>query len=494
MNTDHLFSRWARALVLIVLVAAVARTASAQPAFLTNALDFNRIYSAHVTVPAAAGAELNSAFTVEAWVNVRNHASWARLLDFGNGQANNNVVCALTEGITGYPIMDTYNGGTRIGRVQSSTALPLNAWTHLAFTCDGTVGRIFINGSQVASNLAGTYSGPRTNNYIGRSNWPDDYADALMAEYRIWNVARSEAQIQGATNIALAGNETGLRLYYRFDGFGTTVPNHATAAGSAYDGTLVNGPARVHYGPPQVITLKTLREGNNVIFHWDATDPVFFLQYKDDLSFPIWRTTNNAVLVAGEYRSTNAISDQSRFFRLLEVSNAPCSGPMLPPTLGPVPSMGLTGTRFILFNGLNLTQPANALANMGDGAAANILSAAGFVDPASCGTNTLSYHWVIDIETSDGAISETEYAAQGVTGYLRQVLHALANSIPESTATLHLTVTSSVSGLSTTMDIKVAIGTDALTPAQFARCRLCPLVGECPDCFIAAARPTTEPH
>src|SRR5215207_3038050 len=106
--------------------------------------------SQHVSVPVAAGSAVNSPLTVEAWVYVRAYPKWARLMDFGNGAGFNNIVCALSADVTGQPALYIFNeSAVVIGSVTSPTALPLNAWTHLAFTYDGTNGRIFIDSNPV---------------------------------------------------------------------------------------------------------------------------------------------------------------------------------------------------------------------------------------------------------------------------------------------------------------------------------------------------------
>ena len=89
--------------------------------------------------------------------------------------------------------------------------LPLNDWKHLTCTLSGQTGRIYINGIEMAS---GSVTVPknviRTKNYLGRSNWDRDAdANAVFDEVRIWNVARTEAEIQATMNSSLTGKERG---------------------------------------------------------------------------------------------------------------------------------------------------------------------------------------------------------------------------------------------------------------------------------------------
>ena len=74
-----------------------------------------------------------------------------------------------------------------IGELTSPIAVPLNAWTHLAFTYDGTNGSIYINGNLAANGpMFFQLGATRTNNFIGRRTAGDSYANATIDEFRIW--------------------------------------------------------------------------------------------------------------------------------------------------------------------------------------------------------------------------------------------------------------------------------------------------------------------
>ncbi|MBI5762590.1 MAG: thrombospondin type 3 repeat-containing protein [Planctomycetes bacterium] len=77
----------------------------------------------------------------------------------------------------------------------------------------------------------------------GLPPFPNNYLDGKIEELRIWNIARSQSDIQSTMNRRLTGLEPGLVAYYRFDeGSGTTATNLATGYGVG-NGTLVNGTA-----------------------------------------------------------------------------------------------------------------------------------------------------------------------------------------------------------------------------------------------------------
>src|SRR5665647_3266585 len=155
----------------------------------TNALDFDGTDD-YVSVPA--GVYFSGDFTIECWVYPKSFANWARIIDFGNGAGSNNVVLGYTYGTSAAPSF--YVGGAQFA---ASQTLALNQWSHIAATLSGTTATIYING--VSAGTA-TFPSPanitRNNCYIGKSNWGDPYANAVFDELRIWNTAKTQAEIQ----------------------------------------------------------------------------------------------------------------------------------------------------------------------------------------------------------------------------------------------------------------------------------------------------------
>lgn len=129
-------------------------------------------------------------FTVSCWIKTASYASWGRLFDFANGPANNNILLGLSNGTTGRPAAEIFNGSVSGGQFTSpSTQMPLNQWALLVYTFSSGTGKIYLNGTQIAS---GVQTAPqnvlRTLCYIGRSNWTGDaYANASFDDFRIYN-------------------------------------------------------------------------------------------------------------------------------------------------------------------------------------------------------------------------------------------------------------------------------------------------------------------
>ena len=88
-------------------------------------------------------------------------------------------------------------GGTFASPLYGSSALPLNAWSHLAATYDGQTLRLYVNGVQVASRVVltpiETSTGALT---IGGDALYGQYFAGRIDEVRIYNTALSASQIQ----------------------------------------------------------------------------------------------------------------------------------------------------------------------------------------------------------------------------------------------------------------------------------------------------------
>ena len=207
-----------------------------------NALNFSSSLLNYAFLPPA--TYFSGDFTIECWVKPTAYSNWSRVIDFGNGAGSNNVLFGTSYGGSGKP--GFYVGGSQF---EANSQIPLNQWSHIAATLSGNTATIYING--VAS---GTSFFPipanviRNNNYIGRSNWGwgDPAPDASFDDLRIWNVAKTDAEILASMNNELIGNESGLVAYFKFNegvpcGNNTaiaTLVNSATLTGSAYNATL----------------------------------------------------------------------------------------------------------------------------------------------------------------------------------------------------------------------------------------------------------------
>ena len=240
-----------------------------------NAVDLN---GSNQYVDIADAVWFNGSFTVESWVFVRAVANYTRLFDFGNGSGSNNILCAASTGTTGQVSLHVFQG-TASQMIQASSVLSLNKWNHIACVLNGTSATIYVNGEVAASgSLWAPLNVTRTSNYIGKSNWPSDpNTNMKVDEFRIWNVARTQTEIQSDMNGSLAGNESGLIGYWRMDEPSGTTLIDATGSGKA--GTILNSAPRVSstvpLPAPNFFASKSSLSFSNIAIGSSAKDTVY---------------------------------------------------------------------------------------------------------------------------------------------------------------------------------------------------------------------------
>ena len=142
-------------------------------------------------------------FTVTAWVRIKTHVNWARLIDFGNGEANDNVFVYLSYVDTDKPGFKVFQGNTSLDfgvDVASNISLILGKWQHLAITLSGTMGSIYIDGQLTRESYEGQFLRPnnvvRKINYLGKSNFKDLETNADFDSVRIYNRSLNENEIR----------------------------------------------------------------------------------------------------------------------------------------------------------------------------------------------------------------------------------------------------------------------------------------------------------
>jgi len=133
-------------------------------------------------------------------------------------------------------------GSNYVAATSTATA-SLNVWSHVAMTwSSGGYLKAYINGVEVISvaSLALTIT---NSNYfvIGKAPWispSQGIFKGRMDEVRVWNVVRTQDQIKSAMYKELAGNETGLRIYFKMsNGSGSSVTDNQTNV-TANTGTI----------------------------------------------------------------------------------------------------------------------------------------------------------------------------------------------------------------------------------------------------------------
>ncbi len=211
-----------------------------------NVLVFNG-NNQYVTVPNFGAIIPTNEITVEFWAYTTMAAGQSAFM-LNPDQGNNRLNAHINYGGPAPDIGATYwdfgniSGAGRLGPVPAP-ANSISNWVHYAFVASksGNYMSIYTNGV-----LYATKSGMTPfvrGNYSLQIGGPGFPYHGSLDEFRVWNTARSQAQILADFGAPLTGNETNLLLYYRFDdNGGNPAANSATATGAAYNGTPVNSP------------------------------------------------------------------------------------------------------------------------------------------------------------------------------------------------------------------------------------------------------------
>jgi hypothetical protein len=177
-----------------------------------DALVFNGT-SAMVTVSNSATLQLSAAMTLEAWVNpVTVSSAWRDVIY----KANDNYYLEGTTMPNGWPGIGETIGTSDVVLYGTGT-LPVNTWTHLAATYDGTTTRLYVNGTQVSSQAqTGAFVTSTNPLQIGGDSLYGQFFHGTIDEVRIYNMALTAAQIQTDMNTpivpAASANITGISL------------------------------------------------------------------------------------------------------------------------------------------------------------------------------------------------------------------------------------------------------------------------------------------
>ena len=216
-------------LVALCLAALAAPAVEAQP-FVSWA-DFPGVPThSYVNIPHSPALNPTGAFTFEAWVKLSTGIGDCRSVAGKNWQQAWWIgVCHNGTN----PILRSYLKGSP--SIRNAGIVPNNTWTHLAVVFNGTQRLHYINGE-----LAGSFpeTGPLTTSgadvRIGSDAIHTFSPNGEIDEVRLWNVARTLAQIRSAINVAITAPQPGLVAVWALNG--TTVdvvgPHDGVAVGS----------------------------------------------------------------------------------------------------------------------------------------------------------------------------------------------------------------------------------------------------------------------
>jgi hypothetical protein len=202
----------------------------------------------NITVPAHAAFQISSAITLETWVYATKSSGIQNVMCNSSSTQNRGYIFPRTDdGWVSAALYLYISGNWRIVNVAYPSR---NAWHHLAATYDDATDsmKVYVNGNLVNWQVI-SGAGPvdiNTNNLtLGMHTGYGEYFGGSVDEARIWNVARTQAQIQAGMYNTVSPSSTGLVAYYNFDqgsagSSNTSVISLPDVTGNSHTGTLAN--------------------------------------------------------------------------------------------------------------------------------------------------------------------------------------------------------------------------------------------------------------
>jgi hypothetical protein len=182
------------------------------------AANFNSAYRA-VEIPSI--GSITGTFTVEMWVNLLAMPTPSVPAGFVGSRLPQNYGFDLKFDSSSQLHADIGNGtGWITITADAPASFQINVWSHIACVVTTNSYTLYQDGVQlVSSNFPPATPVLFDANHQLRfgSAYLSEITIGMIDEVRVWNVARTGAEIVANKNRALAGNEPGLMQYYRFD-------------------------------------------------------------------------------------------------------------------------------------------------------------------------------------------------------------------------------------------------------------------------------------
>ncbi len=174
----------------------------------------------------------NAPRTAEAWVKTTR--DYQNVFNWGNNNLpGNRFGVSIVYGGLWISTDNAYYGGPAIND---------NQWHHIACTYNGTTMTGYVDGVVVFSNaVSSPLTTPDTYFTMGNDTYPYDGAfyQGSLDEVRVWNYARTQAEIQETMNRSINTSQNGLIANFTMnEGSGSTTVNQVTGT----QATLINGP------------------------------------------------------------------------------------------------------------------------------------------------------------------------------------------------------------------------------------------------------------
>ena len=160
--------------------------------------NFDGTSNAYAEVPAGFNYDYSAGLTVNVWAKFSSTSAgiWERLIDFGNGNPQNNIIIARN--YDGNNIVMDIEGLNDSVLTPGEMPITWNGWAMYTILADGTYWKQYKNGQFYSYENNGLLPAWTTRyyNYIGRSNWSGDgYYSGAISAVQVYTRALTEPEI-----------------------------------------------------------------------------------------------------------------------------------------------------------------------------------------------------------------------------------------------------------------------------------------------------------
>lgn len=182
----------------------------------------------------------NSSFTLETWAK-RNSIGTFDII-FGQGNLATNAGLHI-----GFRNDNSFTFAFFNNDLNTTGTYADNNWHHWAATYDATSNtqKLYLDGTLINTRIStGDYVGTG-DLHVGNAAWSGNNFGGNLDEIRVWNIVRTQCEINTYKNCEIPANASGLVANYHFNqgidgGSNSTVTTLTDASASAYTGTLTN--------------------------------------------------------------------------------------------------------------------------------------------------------------------------------------------------------------------------------------------------------------
>ena len=268
-------------------------------------------------------------FTVEVWL---------KPFDISNspifiGSSSNEILFGIDNNYKDVCISTNFINGNTFVKSFNYAFTDVGVWHHIAYVRSGTGsghGKIYIDGVDKTSPYYNTtgVSIPMTGDLELGISLTSFELNGSMDELRIWNVARTQTEINDNMNFELTGSEPGLIGYWKFnEGSGQIILDTQTN-GVIHNGTLgatanpgSDDPTRIQDPtlplPVELVSFVSNLNANNVELSWITASEI------NNMGFDIERKTESSSYAKIGFVSGNGTTTDYSYYSFVDVISQP---------------------------------------------------------------------------------------------------------------------------------------------------------------------------